>query len=110
MTAGTWDLNIEAGADFGETYTSANDNGSAYDWTGWTPRAQIRTQAGPSGGLLLDLTPYLTVNVADVVLSIPASVTVGLGRNGRWDLEMVNGTAVIRLLQGKASISPEVTQ
>ncbi|MFD5384265.1 hypothetical protein ACFWMG_04710 [Streptomyces sp. NPDC127074] len=110
MAAGAWDLQIEQGATFAETYTSTNDDGSAVDWTGWTPRAQIRVLAAPDAELLLDLTPYLTATGAAITLSIPADTTTTLTRSGRWDLELVNGTTVIRLLQGRATLAPEVTQ
>ncbi|WP_275558504.1 hypothetical protein [Streptomyces sp. 5-6(2022)] len=110
MTAGAWDLQIEQGSTFAETYTSTNDDGSAVDWTGWTPRAQIRVLAAPDAELLLDLTPYLTITGAAITLSIPAAITTTLTRSGRWDLELVNGATVIRLLQGRAILVPEVTQ
>jgi hypothetical protein len=112
VPAGSWDLRIEQGATFSETYTS-NDDGSSVDWTGWTARAQIRTEARVGAELLLDLATYLTVATTRITLTIPASVTALLTRSGRWDLELVNGAptpTVIRFLEGKALISPEVTQ
>ena len=42
--------------------------------------------------------------------AIPAAVTETLTRNGLWDLEMVNGGTVVRLLQGRAVVSLEVTR
>lgn len=111
MAAGSWDLQIEQGATFAETYTCTNDDGSAVDWTGWTPRAQIRVLAAPDAELLLDLTPYLTVTGAAITLAIPAATTTTLTRSGRWDMEIVDGDdQVIRLLQGRAFLKPEVTQ
>lgn len=107
MTAGVWDLVIEQGATFTQTYT-VTDPG--WTWDGWTARAQIRALPADQGTLLLDLTPYLTVAGADVQLAVPADVTQTLTRNGVWDLEMVNGATVIRLLQGRATVSLEVTR
>lgn len=107
MTAGTWDLVIEQGATFTQTYTTTDPG---WTWDGWTARAQIRALPADQGALLLDLTPYLTVSGAAVELAIPASATQALTRNGVWDLEMVSGSTVIRLLQGRATVSLEVTR
>ncbi|MCX5537745.1 hypothetical protein OG785_45140, partial [Streptomyces sp. NBC_00006] len=108
MAAGDWDLYIEQGATFLQNYTMVDD--PAFTWAGWSARAQIRTSAHANGQLLLDLTPYLTVDGPAIRLAIPASITTALTRDGRWDLEVVLGPTVVRLLQGKAVISPEVTR
>lgn len=108
MAAGDWDLVIEQGSTFVQTYTVTDD--PAFTWAGWSARAQIRTNANSAGLLLLDLTPYLTVDGPAVQLAIPASTTQTLTRDGRWDLEMVMGSTVVRILQGKTVVSPEVTR
>jgi hypothetical protein len=108
LSAGDWDLYIEQGATFLQTYTVDDD--PAFTWDGWTARAQIRSEASENGELLLDLEPYLTVTGPSIRLAIPASVTETLTRNGRWDLEVVNGSTVVRLLNGRAIVSPEVTR
>ncbi|MFD9276912.1 hypothetical protein ACFWD7_06415 [Streptomyces mirabilis] len=108
LSAGDWDLYIEQGSTFVQTYTTSEP--ADFSWDGWTARAQIRTAAGDTATLLLDLTAYLTVTGPDVRLAIPASITETLNQNGRWDLEMVLGTTVVRLLNGRAVVSPEVTR
>ncbi|MEV0917856.1 hypothetical protein AB0I93_26810 [Streptomyces sp. NPDC049967] len=108
MAAGDWDLVIEQGATFVQTYTVVDD--PDFSWAGWNARAQIRTSANSAAQLLLNLTPYLTVVGGAVRLAIPAAVTETLTREGRWDLEMVMGATVVRILQGKAVISLEVTR
>lgn len=111
LSAGDWDLYIEQGATFVQTYTVADD--PEFTWDGWTARAQIRSQASENADLLLDLTDYLTVGAPTagaIRLAIPANVTETLTRNGRWDLEVVMGSTVVRLLNGKAIVSPEVTR
>lgn len=107
LSAGAWDLYIEQGATFSQTYT-VTDPG--FTWDGWTARAQIRSAPADSGQLLLNLTPYLTVTGAAIRLAIPADQTETLTRNGVWDLELVQGSIVVRLLEGKAIMSPEVTR
>lgn len=107
LSAGDWDLYIEQGSTFVQTYTVTDDG---FTWDGWTARAQIRTTATPDASLLLDLTPYLSITGPAVRLAIPASATDTLLQNGRWDLEMVNGATVVRLLNGRAVVSLEVTR
>ncbi|MEV0556238.1 hypothetical protein AB0I27_22650 [Streptomyces sp. NPDC050597] len=111
MSAGDWDLYIEQGATFVQTWTVADD--PEFTWAGWSARAQIRSAAAENADLLLDLTDYLSIGVPTVAairLALPASVTETLTRNGRWDLEVVQGAVVVRLLNGKAIVSPEVTR
>ncbi|MFI8191372.1 hypothetical protein ACIF8T_21555 [Streptomyces sp. NPDC085946] len=108
LAAGDWDLVIEQGATFVQTYTVTDD--PDFTWAGWTARAQIRSAPADSGDLLLDLTPFLTIIGASIRLAIPAAQTQTLTRNGVWDLEVVQGGTVVRLLNGKAIVSPEVTR
>jgi len=107
VAAGDLDLCIEQGSTFVQTYT-VTDPG--FTWAGWSARAQVRTSTAADATLLLDLTPYLSVSGASVQLAIPAAITATLTQNGRWDLEMYQGAIVVRILQGKAIISPEVTR
>jgi hypothetical protein len=109
VSAGTQNLLIEQGSTFVQTYTVIEP--ANWTWDGWTARAQIRSAAATDNGdLLLDLTPYLMVIGAAVRLAIPADVTQNLTRNGVWDLEMVLGSTVVRLLQGRVTVSLEVTR
>lgn len=108
MAAGDWDLRIEQGATFVQTYTVIDDPG--FTWAGWSVRAQIRSQASENADLLLDLTAYLAIIGAAIRLAIPATATALLTRNGRWDLEVVQGSTVVRLLNGRVLVSPEVTR
>jgi hypothetical protein len=109
LSAGDWDLYIEQGATFSQAFICSPDD-PAFTWTGWTARAQIRTVAAENAELLLDLTPHLSIAGPTVTLAIPASATETLTRSGRWDLEMVLGETVIRLLNGAVIVSPEVTR
>lgn len=108
MAAGDWDLYVEQGATFVQTYTVIDDPG--FTWAGWTARAQIRSAPADSGDLLINLTPYLSIAGAAITLAVPASVTQTLTRNGVWDLEMVQGSTVVRILNGKVVVSLEVTR
>jgi hypothetical protein len=108
LSAGDWDLYIEQGATFLQRFTVDDD--PDFTWDGWEARSQIRSEASANGELLLDLTDYLTVDGAEIRLAIPANITGTLTRNGRWDLEVVQGATVVRLLNGRAIVSPEVTR
>jgi hypothetical protein len=107
MAAGDHDLYIEQGATFVQHY-AVTDEG--FTWAGWTARSQIRSAPADSGELLLNLTPYLSISDATVTLAIPAAQTQTLTRNGVWDLEMVQGSTVVRILQGRMILSREVTR
>ncbi|MDR3080479.1 MAG: hypothetical protein LBV60_06045 [Streptomyces sp.] len=107
LAAGKHDLYIEQGATFVQTYTVVEDG---WTWDGWTARAQIRSAPADNGAILLDLGPHLAVAGQAVQLVIPATITQALTRNGVWDLEMVKDSTVVRLLQGKVTVSLEVTR
>lgn len=107
MAAGDWDLRIEQGSTFVQTYRVTD---AGFSWAGWNARAQIRSSTAPNSDLILDLTPYLTVDGPAVRLALPATVTQALTRNGRWDLEMYQGSTVVRILQGATVVSREVTR
>lgn len=107
LTAGDWDLKIEQGATFVQTFTALDEG---FSWDGWTARAQIRSAPADSGDILIDLTPYLTVDGPSVQIAVPATQTQTLNRNGVWDLEMVSGSTVVRWLNGKVIVSLEVTR
>ncbi|MFF7308160.1 hypothetical protein [Streptomyces sp. NPDC008137] len=108
LAAGIFDLRIEQGATYVQNFRVADVPG--FTWDGWTARAQIRSAAASDNGeLLLDLTDYLTIIGDTVRLALPAAVTETLTRNGLWDLEMVSGSTVVRLLQGRVVMSLEVT-
>jgi hypothetical protein len=107
LSAGDWDLYIEQGSTFVQTYTVTDEG---FTWAGWSARSQIRSAPADNGELLLDLTPYLAVIGAAIRLAIPATQTETLTRNGVWDLEVYQGSTVVRLLSGRAIVSPEVTR
>jgi hypothetical protein len=108
LSAGEWDLYIEQGSTFVQEFVVDDD--PDFTWAGWSARSQIRSEASANGELLLDLTDYLTVVGGTIRVAVPAAVTATLTRNGRWDLEVVQGSTVVRLLNGRVEVSPEVTR
>lgn len=114
MSAGTYDLKIEQGATLSLTFTYQNEAGTPINLTNMTARAKIREDFGSA--VVLELTTAngrITLGGAlgTIALNVPATTTATLSApfEGVWDLELVNGATVTRLLQGKAVVSPEVT-
>lgn len=120
MSAATYALNIEAGATFKLIFsvkTGTDVGAPAMDLTGWTPRLQIRKEAGALG-VLLDCNTtngritVTGVGLGEITLNIPATDTARIPGGGVYDLIISNATTseVRRLLQGTVTISPAVTR
>lgn len=115
---GTWDMNINEGADFSVTLTwQAGDPLAAVDLTGWTAHLQIRnTYADNGGAIYADLTSSgsgitLGGSAGTITIFLPAATTATLGfASAIYDLKMTStGGAVTRLIQGTVYLSQEVT-
>lgn len=116
MTASKYDITIEQGATFKLplTYTAA---GVPVNISGWSIRMQVRESY--KHGITLDLTNAnlgvrATPTLGKFVVYATDEQTAGIPfTRGVYDLELVIPAAtpeVIRLLQGKVSITREVTQ
>lgn len=117
MSAGVYDLTVEQGS----TYTTVvTYNYTGIDFSGYTARAKILSSFSGSGTTLATFTVTngaQTVGSYTMTLSLTDTQTAALsasasGRTyviGYWDLEIVNGAIVTRILQGKASLSLEAT-
>ena len=115
MTAGAYDITAEQGAAFAMRATYKDSNAAAVDLTGYTARMQVRKSVA-SATVILELTTSnsritlggsagtvdLAVTAADMA-AISAGVYV-------YDLELVNDSAVTRLIQGAFTVSAEVTR
>lgn len=113
MAAGRASLLVEKGATFHKTiYWEAGDPATPVDLTGYTARMMIRSGAGV---LLIELTTEngriaLNADPGRIDLYISALDTEALiGTTGVYDLELVLGLEVVRLVQGDVTLSPEVT-
>ena len=118
------DFNAEQGATWRVQLYWEDESEVAVDLTGYTARMQIRRRVTDTnellelttenGGIVLGATPggsspyniLLEVDAADMA-DLPATP-----QDHRWyyDLELVNGTDVTRLLQGRFIVDPEVTR
>ena len=118
--AGTYDLNINQGMTHKWEVTYNDDNGSPINLTGYQGRGQIRMNVNSPDVLCTLTVTVVTPLSGRVDVLLPASETEGLSLRGRtaqdrteaqYDVELENGSGtVIRLLQGSAFISPEVTK
>ncbi len=114
MPAAKYDIVIEQGATFIKELTWKNGAGTPVDLTGRTARMQLRrtvdsaevvhTMTTENGGITLGGA------AGTVTMSIPATTTATFTHDGVYDLEIVNGSSVDRLVQGGYSVSKEVTR
>ena len=126
MSAGKYTFVIEQGAttDFEIKWTDVN--GSPVDLTAYSARMQIRSDYGSSGTLIATLSSTLDSDGTGLNLSGSAgtnplsSGSIGVFisaasssaftfTEARYDLEMVSGSFVTRLVEGKVKLSKEVT-
>ena len=115
MAAGKYNIIIEQGATFNLPITWKNNAGNPYNLTGYTARMQVRqykesvtslvTVTTENGGIALGGA------LGTVTVTISATATAALPAcDAVYDLELETGSTVIRLLEGKAIISREVTR
>jgi hypothetical protein len=126
MSAGKYTFIVEQGAttDFEIKWTDAN--GSKVDLSGYEARMQIRSDYGSSGTLFAALSSTLESDGSGLNLSgstgtnplSSGSIGVFISAatssaftftEARYDLELVSGSFVTRLLEGKIKLSKEVT-
>jgi hypothetical protein len=116
MAAGTLDLFVEQGSTFNYTLTLTDNVGAPIDLTGYKARMQMRRAVQAQGSLItlttengrIAITPLTGV----IVLTIEAEATAQLNfQTAVYDLEIESaGGIVTRIIQGKVTLSPEVTR
>ncbi len=109
--AANYGLEIEAGATFSLEFEYKNDDGTLFDFTGWTAKAQIRQT--PSSASAVEITTAINAATSVITISLTATQTSGLTfPNYVWAMELTEtATArVIRLVEGAVRVSPEVVR
>lgn len=115
MIAGDYNINIQQGATFERVLTVTESDGSILDLTGYTARMQIRPEVD-SEVVYANLTTENGLIVVDSVagtisLTINASTTSAMTREGVYDLEIISsGGKIYKLLKGIVRIDHEVTR
>lgn len=113
---GRYDFTMYQGASFDRTFTwQVGDPATAVNLTGYTGRMQVRAStAAPT--TIIELTTSngrmsLGGSAGTVAITVTAADTAALAPGQYvYDLELVNGSTVTRLLEGRATISGEVTR
>jgi len=113
--AGTYNIICDQGATFGRTITWKDANGDPVDLTNYTARMQVRSIV-TSDTVAVELTTEdgrITLGGAlgTITLTIPATVTDDIEAGTyAYDLELVTGSTVTRLLMGSFIVRGEVTR
>jgi hypothetical protein len=110
MAAGYTNLYIEQGTTFSTTITLDDVTGSAYNLTSYTASSQIRKsyyQANASATFATSI----NANTGTITLNLDAPTTANI-TPGRYvyDTILINGSNVIRILEGIAEIAPSVSR
>lgn len=113
--AGGYDITIDQGATYSQVFTWKDSAGDPVSLVGWTARMQVRRRT-PSTGTLVDLTTEnggITLGGAagTITVTIAATATDDLPVGVHvYDLELVNGSTVERLVMGSFTVRGEVSR
>ncbi len=116
MAAGSHDILIEQGATFRLRLIWKDSAEVPIDLTGYTARMQVRRKHSAADPALISFTTEnggITLGGAagTIVVEGLATLTDDLpAKPCVYDLELVNGTVVTRLIEGAVTITPEVTR
>lgn len=115
MSAATTNLIIDQGATWDITFTYKNSSGGAIDLSTYSAALQLRTSydaqspslslSSPSAGIVLG-------GIAGTIkVTASAELTAGLTAGEYvYDLEVTSGSIVTRLVQGRITVTPQVTK
>jgi len=114
MAAGSYNITIEQGATYDQTFTFTRD-GSPVNLTGYTARMQIRASVTAQQVVYdVAVTGTFTLGGAagTIRIVITATNTAALTAGTYvYDLELQSASGVVtRLLQGSVTVVPEVTR
>ena len=115
MPAGQYDITCDQGATFSRVITWKNSNGTPIDLTNYTARLQVRSNY-PSSTVLLDLTTEnggITLGgvLGTITLAATATATAAIAADEYvYDLELITGSNVTRVVEGSFTVTPEVTR
>lgn len=111
-----FDIEINQGATYELTVTWKDSAGTAINLTGYSARMQVR-ETYSSSSTIVSLTNGSGITLGGaagtIAILISATTTAALTApfSGVYDLELVSaGGVVTRLLQGAATVTPEVTR
>ena len=121
MAAGIYDIYIERGSDFELILTYKDSNGVSINLSGCSVDAELKETADLSSAVLLQFTATITnASGGEITLSLTkaqtSSLVYAVGPNYKYKKEyaydvLLNLTTgkTVRILNGKANVSPGVT-
>ena len=113
--ANTYNMVVEQGATYTLSITYKDPTGNAIDLTAYTARMMVRSSHAAPSPILTLTTENGAIELGDangtINLTIDAANTANLpATNSVYDLELDNGSAVTRLIEGVFQVKPEVTR
>lgn len=111
MAAGKYDFTLEQGSTFSREIT-VQENGAAMNLSGYSSRMQMRSTHDSSSATLSFTASVSNAATGKIQLSATASQTAAVEEGIYvYDLEIESGSgAVTRLMEGKVTVTPEVTR
>ena len=103
---------IDQGADFSTEITVTDVNGTVVDLSGYTARGQIRKHytSSTSTDFTITFGSPRTDGIVSLALSNVQTANIAAGRYV-YDAEIVSSSSIVsRLVEGIATITPEVTR
>jgi len=114
MSQNVYNFSINQGETFAKQITWRDSAGDLINLTGYTAQMHLKRAAKDLNSLfeLTNANSRITLGGAagTIALSISAADTAALSGEYVYDLELINGTVVKRLLQGRILIDAEVTK
>ena len=112
MAAGTYNFTIEQGANFTRVL-SLKENDSVMNLTGYSVASQMRS-THDSSTVVGTFTGTVTNGSGGEITLLMSNSTTGGIEEGIYvyDIEITNGTsgAITRILQGRVTVTPQVTR
>ena len=113
MAAGKYKIYVEQGATYNLNFTLKTGN-TPWNLTGYTARMKVRKSIEDTAVIFSATTDdYITLGgvLGTFAMAVPATITAALP-DGHYiyDLELVTGATVYRVIQGSFVVSPEVTR
>jgi hypothetical protein len=114
MSAATTNLIIDQGATWNITFTYKNTDGNPINLTGYTAALQLRTSYdAASASLSLTSGSGIVLGGTAGTIAVTATATqTGALTAGEYvyDLEITSSSVVTRLVQGRITVTPQVTR
>lgn len=110
----TYDMILKQGSTFQKSVTWTDDEGNPIDLTNYSARMHLRRKVHDTDPAVVMNTDNGRISLVPllggVILNLSATITNTLSGTYLYDLELLNGETVTRILQGKIVVNPSVTK